>query len=261
MSLLFDRSSQQRIRHAPYHAINHMAWPAGHSMDWHQHDYAQIIHTLSGELEVDWGNGWQSVAAHHCHFLPPGQKHRLRSVRGHRQLGINFSTKKDERKMLPALLQLHKKPCIIAIANPPVSDVFHEQERIQLSALDLFIARILHKQDVQDRDAIERDAILAVIDQHLQVASDVTHWAHLLQWSRATAQRRCKQLFQCGLAQLHEDRRMHACARDLIGSIKSIEELATDWGFADSTSFGRAFKRFFQKSPRQWREHARQHGA
>ena len=261
MSLLFDKSSQQRISFAPYQAINHLAWPAGHSMDWHQHDYVQIIHVLSGALEVDWGHGWQSVPAHHCHLLPVGQQHRLRSVHGHRQFGINFLAQHDERGLITDLQTQFKDPNIIAIASPPLSDIFHEQARLQLSALDHYCARIIHQNMALDSEQMERDAILEIIDQHLQQPSDVESWSQLLQWSRATAQRRCKQLFQCGLAQLHEQRRMHACAQDLIGSIKSIEELATDWGFADSTSFGRAFKRFFHKSPRQWRQIARQQGA
>ena len=260
MAPVFDQSSQQRIDHVPYHAINHLAWPAGHSMDWHQHNYFQIIHVLSGELEVDWGNGWTVVKANHCHILPPGHEHRLRSIKGHRQFGVNFTNTNDERGLNNALIEQFSEPCIVANPNPPLNDVFHEHARVQLAALDLYHARLLQQHQTTDPEAAERQRILEIIDAHLQTASDVHAWSEQLHCSRATAQRRCKELFNCGLAQLHEKRRLHACAHDLISSTKSIEQIAYHWGFADSTSFGRAFKRVFQESPRNWRNHARQQG-
>ncbi len=261
MSQYIDFLSHSSIDSLPYHQINHLAWSAGHSMDWHQHPYLQSIHVLSGCLEVDWGHGWHSLEAHHCHILAPGIKHRLRSSSGQQQFGINFSIQHDERGLLSALHDQFSDACIVQMPNPPLDDLFSPHKWLQLSAVDKYCSQLLQVRQNHNSYNSEQDAMLRIIDQHLHHSSDVTAWAAQMGFSRATAQRRAQRYFNCGLAQIHEKRRMHQCAQTLVTSTASIEQIAHDWGFADATTFGRAFRRYYKKSPQQWRKQMRLQGA
>jgi AraC-like DNA-binding protein len=53
---------------------------------------------------------------------------------------------------------------------------------------------------------------------------------------------------------------MQKSADHLLTTTDSITATAAYFGFADATSFGRAFKRHFMMSPGQWRDAARQRG-
>ncbi len=201
MPLFIDQSSQH-LRLPPYDTINVLAWPRGHSMDWHQHDYLQFIHVLDGSLDVDWGDGWHSIHAHHVHILPPGQQHRLRSPSGHRQFGINFSRHPDERGLLSKLLTVHSQACVRSCASPSIDAVLHQDQHMQLAAIDTYCAHLLHSSSRQEDN--RRQALLDIIDAHVHEGSDVEAWAGELRMSRASAQRHAHALFGRGLASLQE---------------------------------------------------------
>ncbi len=258
MSPIFDYSSQYDLNQSPYQSVNNIAWPAGHSMDWHSHPYLQFIQVMEGKLEVDWGQGWQSVKSDQLHILPPGYQHRLRSSTGHKQFGINFHSKHDERGLLKRLLEQFTEPCIIDNSNPPLDRIYHIDKLVQLAAIDLYCSLIASS---KEHEPNQRDMFLAVVRRHLKEPSDVELWASELAMSRASAQRHCHRIFNCGLAELHFEQRMRHCADYLLANTDSIESVADEYGFADSTCLGRSFKRLFKMTPTQWRKRARQRSA
>lgn len=258
MTAIIDKSSHN-IQSAPYQDFNLLAWPAGHSMDWHQHQFLQFIHVLDGRLELDWGDGWQRMERHQVHVLPPGHRHRLRSPGGHQQFGINFMAQEDERGLLQRLHELHSAPGIFNSGAPDMEWLQDRERSTQLAALDCYCAALI-RQHHSDGEQI-RQQLLNLLQRHLHDSSDVSAWAAELHMSRASIQRHAHDCFGCGLASVHEELRMQHSAGRLLSSTDSVAAIADQYGFADATSFGRAFKRHFQMTPGQWRKQGRHRGA
>ena len=99
------------------------------------------------------------------------------------------------------------------------------------------------------------DSLRRIIAPHLDKPElGLDFVAHLSGVSRQTLQRRLKAngtTFSEEIATLRMDRARQA----LVGSSRPIWEIAQSVGFADPTSFTRAFKARIGQSPREYRKH------
>jgi len=245
----------------PYADHNLHIWPPGKAMDWHRHAFFQIIQVLDGLLEVDWGEGWQPVTPGRAHILPPGHRHRLRSLRGHRQFGLNCTERRDERGMITALGAAFSAPNVVTVptAAVPVLRItaVHDEAgplatlRWQ-SMLDGYVLAVLsaaagHGQGSPARRLL--DHLLLHVDRPIMVEAV----GRAIGLGRAATQRLCQQAFGGGVAHVHERLRLDRAARRLMEEDLSITAAATASGYDDIFQFSRAFRRVQGLSPLAWK--------
>ncbi len=246
--------SSQSIRLAgcpPWTEINFHTWGAGRTLDRHAHPYLQLILVLRGQLDVDWGEGWQAVRAGEVHVLPPDRPHRLRSPQGHGQFGINCRTQGDERGLLTALLvgarpAVRSWPAGVAAAHAVrggLTDRLAIAQALDRAALDLL--------DGGDRPI---DRLIPWLTARTGQPIDVARTARDLGTSRSRLQAECRVRHGCGVAHLHERLRLEAAAALLLGEpAASLETIAARCGYLDNPGFSRAFRRHFGLPPGRWR--------
>lgn len=255
-----DSSQIEPVPAAPWSDLNFNAWAPGRAMGWHAHAYLQVIHVLEGLLEVDIGTGWKPVRAGHAHVLPPGRSHRLRTIGGQRQFGLNFSATRDERGLLDALLAAFPTPAILAL---PFAAGWREAMAPGAAHGPLAQLRRCHALEAYGLALLERAAprpgddgarrLRDWLHDHADRPLRVTLAARALGMSRTGAQRLCRQRFGCGIAHLHERLRLERAARLLASGDEPIASVAEDCGYADVYGFSRAFRRVHGRPPGAYR--------
>lgn len=237
-------------------------------MDWHSHRYLQVIHVLSGETRIDWGEGWRSLGPHDVHVLPPSFSHRLHTPHRHTQFGLNFTVEDDQRGVARALKDRFAGPTVTTVV---FRDAWVSGLREGGAAGAREALRLLHLLEEYSLALLEsvgrrpsEDAahrLLAVVTAHATGPLLVDDVAGELHMSRAAVQRLCQRQFGGGVAHLHERVRLERAARGLLTTGISITECAADAGYEDLASFSRAFKRRYGLSPRSWRAENRRRQA
>lgn len=250
---------------APYADWNAHRWPPGRIMAHHSHDFPQLIHILSGHLEVDFGRGWVDLHPGDCHLLPAGRSHALRTTVGHRQFGLNLRPGDDTRGVAAALAAHYPDPCVIHAPIPrglqaelvaPYVGLGEERLRRGM-ILDRYVA-LLVEAGTETGDGSLEQRLLDHLHRHRDRQLAVEGAALALGTSRTSLQRLCKQRFGCGFGQLHERVRMSYAADLVVTGDDPIGVLAERLGYGDLPRFSRAFRRFHGRSPSAYRErHAR----
>jgi len=245
----------------PYADHNLYIWAAGRSMDWHRHAFFQIIQVLDGMLEVDWGEGWQPLVPGRAHVLPPGHRHRLRSVRGHRQFGLNCTERRDERGMIAALCSAFRAPTVVALPSEAVPVLYVTGVQSEpgplatlrwQTAIDGYVLAVLTAAPEHSTGSVARrllDHLLQQVDRPIMVESV----GRAIGLGRAATQRMCQEAYGCGVAHLHERLRLDRAARRLAQENMSITAVAEASGYDDIFQFSRAFRRVKGHSPSVWR--------
>ena len=245
---------------APYADWNLHRWPAGRSMARHGHDYLQLIHVISGHLEVDAGRGWVDLHSGDCHLLPPGHDHALRTAHGHRQFGLNFRPGDDTRGVVSALLARYPQPTVFHAALPRglLRDLqapylgLDEQRLRRGMVLDRYVSLLMDADEADTPRPLEQ-RLIDHLHRHPDRPLAVVGAARALDTSRSTLQRLCRQRFGCGFGRLHERVRMTHAADLVVTGDESIGTIAERCGYGDLARFSRAFRRFHGRSPSDYR--------
>ncbi|MDD5482920.1 MAG: helix-turn-helix domain-containing protein [Kiritimatiellae bacterium] len=245
----------------PWNNYNLIVWAAGQKYDFHSHPHFQAIQVLDGRLEVDYGEGWKAIAPGYVHILPPGRSHRLKTSAGHRQFGLNFTTKPDKMGLVDAMRTAFPVPAIHSMG-------FHVSwlESLKADAVILGnVARLrmlntlmdwtvgLIGSKLESKSDPEAMRLARILETWNRRSINVTDAAKQINCSRPKAQRICNRRFGCGIMKLHEKMRMEEASRLLLNSGLSIGKVADACGFEDIYSFSRAFTRVVGLSPSAFR--------
>jgi AraC-like DNA-binding protein len=231
-------------------------------MDWHRHDFLQLIHVLKGCLEADWGEGWQPLNAGDVHVLPPGVPHRLRAPAGHQQFGMNCTPQRDERGVLDALLRAFPLPTVLHVpfgqawSATLCAPTWTPTGRIRvLSVLDDYALALLACRSAAHPSP---KPLVELLKENLDKPLSVEDIAARLNTSRATLQRLAVKHFGCGVAHLHERLRLDRAAHQLLATDLRVGECAAACGYRDVYHFSRVFKRVIGQAPTVYRTARRQ---
>lgn len=267
-TIFVDSSKEYQVGSCPpFGGVNFHAWQPGRSLDWHAHGFLQLILVLSGSLEVDWGAGWRAIATGQAHVLPPGARHRLRSLSGHRQWGLNFASgSADPRGLAAALTAAVPRPAVLSWPEGPalvaqVQAVLASatpRDRIDLALrLDRCCLSLLDRLS-EGGDPAPADQLLGYLAERRHRAVSVVEAATALGVARSTLQGLCRVRHGCGVARLHERLRLERAAGLLAADpATGVAAVAEACGYPDVFAFSRAFRRVLGRPPAAWRrEHA-----
>ena len=251
----------------PWGSYNLIRWVPGRTKDWHSHEYYQIIHVLDGVHDVDFGDGWISMASSFLHILPPGYKHRLRTPRGHQQFGLNFTEAHDSRGILKLIANNFLSPMVMKMPlnefvrselsgyNPLLHDPLRDL-RIMHCLDEYALNLVACNRGENETSSIEMlEFLKGKLNQFLSVDMVASHF-HV---SRPTLQRRVKKLFGCGVLHLQHKLKLEDAAKRLVESDVSASECAELYGYRDVFHFNKSFKRIFQQPPIRYRDNKIRH--
>lgn len=248
----------------PWGAYYFMSWAADYKYDIHNHPYFQAIQVLEGQLKVDYGKGWKMVEHNSVHILPPGHMHKLRTVAGHRQFVIEFTSKDDELGLLNAMRRAFPLPTVCPMyfhafweENLKKGFPLGDSARLRtLNALMDWTISLIESMDDGKND-LEAMRLVELLKTWSHRSVSITDVAGKLSWSERKSQRICKRRFGCGIAQLHKKLRIEEAERMLLNSDLNVGEVAGECGFDDIYGFSRAFTKTAGVSPSAFRRKIR----
>lgn len=257
------------------------------SVSPHCHDYYEFYFPASGSIDMEISGIKTPLSEHDAVLVPPGTVHRAVNESGgqsysryvfwisagyYRQLeksvpGISYAVEQAEKKMRYihhfseseyALIQSR----ILRLIEEENSSRFAREDCISLCISDLLLtlSRLVHEHDHPRRNETSYDsvqALMAYITGHLdeeltldalaeQFFISKYHLAHLFQ--KRTGMTVHRYILK---------KRLERCA-DEIRAGRSVTKVYRDYGFKDYSSFFRAFRKEFMRSPREYQNMNRQ---
>ncbi|GHU68860.1 transcriptional regulator [Spirochaetia bacterium] len=251
---------------APYGELNFINRPTNWSMAQHRHPYFQFLLVLSGELSVFAGDNEDDPAPLSrgmVSIVPPGVPHRLQSIKGYKQFGINLTADAPDDNLIKILSVNITTPAEINI--PALLDIVPEIEdcsrlrtlvavqkiRNHMEYMLLACVDMLKKQDGSQafkeklmcflNDKILENLTLEGISRHLSLSP--TH-----------VERQAYLEFGCGAISLFHHLKIDR-ARILLNTTDlAISEIADHLGYKDQSYFSRLFKKYTKVSPLSYKK-------
>ncbi|PCJ56554.1 MAG: hypothetical protein COA79_18520 [Planctomycetota bacterium] len=260
--LFVELSHNLNERQASFSSYNFLNWEKGQQMPMHQHDHLQLIHVLEGELEIDYGFGWQVLQKNQVHVLPPSFDHQIKTRIGHRQFGINFSKVASATGLLKELLQLFEKPGVYPfVFQSRWKKVLKSKAYSSVVMSELKAVRCIEDYCFALLDSILKDnfdpiyqKIESYLEEHLLDHTPVDTIAEALNMSRSTLQRYAKKFYGYGIAHVHEGLRMKKASDYLLATNRRVSDIAELLAYDDIYQFSHSFKRHMGLSPLAYRK-------
>lgn len=229
-----------------------VSYPDGLVIDWHRHDFHQLVYACSGVMTVETADNLWVIPPQRAVWVPAGVLHKV-SMHGNADMR-NLYVNTGIRHELPAnscvftvspLLReliLH----LSSITDADYSD--HETRRLTLVTLD----QLKQAREVSFHLPVASDSRLKHICDHLQLYPEdnrtLSDWADHIN----TSSRSLSRLFRVDLGVSFVEYRQQVRlfqALKLLASGASVSRVALDVGFSSLSAFNRLFKRYFGISP------------
>ena len=229
----------------------------------HQHDFHQLILPRRGRLELQCGDHGGEAIAEQGALIPAGEAHAFSSagdnafwvidvVPTEQNQALFDLTKRSPFFRLTSSIQTqldfadHRGPLI---AHPDLQHLWS-------SALVLSLQTQSHMQDGTQHVRLRQ--ALTLMQARVQHFFDVHELAADLHMSATQLHRLFQQHLQTTPQRWMNTLRMQL-APQLLSIGLELSQVALQCGFADQSSFGKAFKRFYGLSPAQWLKEKTQH--
>ncbi|GHU31458.1 hypothetical protein FACS1894172_06390 [Spirochaetia bacterium] len=249
----------------PYGELNFINRPTNWNMPLHKHPYFQFLLVLSGELSISAGDSGKpaSLSRGMASLIPPGFPHRLQSITGYRQFGINLTANTPDDNLIKILSANVTSPVEIDI--PALLDIVPEIEdysrlqtmvsiqkiRNRMEYMLLTCVDMLKKQD--GRQAFKEKLMVYLTDKISEnlTLEDISRYLSL---SQTHVERQAYLEFGCGAINLFHRLKIDR-ARILLNTTDlAISEIADHLGYNDQSYFSRFFKKYTKVSPLEYKK-------
>ena len=251
------------------------------SVSPHRHDYYEFYFPVSGSIEMEISGRRTPLSEHDAVLVPPGTVHRAVNESGeksysryvfwisadyYRQLsrsagGISYAVEQAEKKHR----FIHHfseneyaviRSRILRLIEEENSSRFAREDCISLCISDLLLtlSRLVYEHDHPRPEAEPFDTVQTVMD-HIVSHLDEELTLDALSEQFFISKYHLARLFQkrtgMTLPRYIQKKRLERCA-DEIRAGRSVTKVYRDYGFGDYSSFFRAFRKEFMRSPREY---------
>ncbi|MCV6588757.1 MAG: helix-turn-helix transcriptional regulator [Marinobacterium sp.] len=243
---------------------NHIA----HSQGDHRHSYGQILLGWRGQMDCELDAGGHRLQTGLALAVPGDTAHYYQGLSADCELLVLDLACQDpflqaleqscqlslqERLYQPGLLCLgSQQQALLSFAatqlqQQPTSPLIHTQ-LLSLLLTQLCLGDNPGRQ-VQPASRLDLTRLHQLIDQQRECPPDNRQLAAAMNLSESHFYYLCQQQLGMPPQRYLQQRRMHYAHQQLTGSDIPLQQLAAQLGFADSSSFNRAFRRCFQLTP------------
>jgi AraC-like DNA-binding protein len=250
---------------APYGELNFINRPANWSMSLHKHPYFQFLLVLSGELAISAGDDGEAAPLSRgmASLIPPGFPHRLQSITGYRQFGINLTADAPLDNVIKILSA--NVTCPVELDVPALLDMIPEIEdgsrlqtmvsiqkmRNRMEYMLLTCVDMLKKQD--GRQAF-KEKLMVYLSDKLSENLTLEDISRYLSMSPTHLERQAFLEFGCGAVSLFHRLKIDR-ARILLNTTDlAVSEIADHLGYKDQSYFSRFFKKYTKVSPLSYKK-------
>jgi AraC-like DNA-binding protein len=247
---------------------------------FHEHERWELFFVVSGICTVHLDDEIYRADSGSLIMIPAGSSHKVIYMSGsrHTRCLLYFDTSELDwvmEQVPEASKILHHQHFVIHVPakrmgfiqdllekityeNGGVDMLSHAFNRSYFHELILFLLRCeLYKENTIQRMDVSNRIIQQVIEYILSsYSSDITlaGTARLFHMSESSLSKKFKAFTGYRFREYLVDVRTHAAADALLNSTGSITEIAAQFGFSDSNTFGCTFKRVFGVSPSNYRK-------
>lgn len=236
------------------------AYPDGHEMPEHWHEAPQLIHAVSGVMELRCADGFWVISPQQALWMPAGVPHRLR-VRGAVALrtvyvapalcAARMPAQPRSLVVAPLLRELVLQARPVTRATPADG---REAHLMQLLLDELALAPAIPLQLAMPRDGRLQKICLGLLHDPGDERG-LEAWGRLVGASTRTLSRLFQAEFGTSFALWRQQARVFA-AMPRLREGEAVARVAADLGYGSAGAFATAFRRLTGYSPRELRRQA-----
>lgn len=242
------------------------------SFPLHLHPELELFWLQSGELCSETGTQSIPLAAGDLAFFFPNAVHGYQSAGGNGQYVMLIAVSSLLGDLLPTLTRFRPAvPVLRAAALHP--DAAYALRRlaedgsgggeVRRALLHLILARILEAAELvpigESQEGNLTTRLMEYLSLHFRQPLTLDDAAHALGASRFHLSRVFSQQLGSSFSDYLSFLRLNEAQELLLGTDRSVSEIALDCGFSSQRTFNRAFQKLFRTTPRQFRAaHRRQ---
>ncbi len=222
----------------------------------HQHDFHQVILPCKGLLELQCGPHTGEAAQHCAALVAAGETHTFSAPGENAFWVLDIQPEEQHQRLFDkalsspfvALPPHFQQQLIFAEHNSQLADnplIQHHWVQLILASIDAHHAGGANTLDKRLHQA------LRTMEQQLHRPQHVEEIAKQVHLSSSQLHRLFRQHLHCSPQRWLVERRMQRAADQLFAGY-SPAQTALQCGYADQSSFGKAFKRFYGAAPARW---------
>ena len=242
----------------------------------HCHNYGQVLIGWRGEMDCEFHNGGKRIGHGHAAVVPGDAQHLFSGLADESELlvvdvapGDPYIAALEQACNLSFNNTLFSSPDFITL-NPEVSPLLdfaasqlqnqdaRENPQLNCQLVSLFMTQFCQHYSTQQplpasNQRLDLNRLNSFIDQRLAEPPTNSELASVMHLSESHLYYLCQHGLGKTPQQYVMDRRMHRARTLLLETRQGLAVIASELGFADASSFSRAFKRYFSETPGQSR--------
>lgn len=227
-------------------------YPDGYTIDWHNHDYCQLVYACSGVMVVEAEQSLWVIPPQRAVWIPAGISHKVamhgRAEMRNVYLKRRFSTQLPNNSTVVNVSSLLGE--IIAYMATSRFALSNTGEKERLVAVLLDQLRIADQAAL--RLPLAKDKRLGVVCESIMAhpadKQSLSEWSDSLSISSRTLSRLFRQEMGMSFIEYRNQIRLFEALKRLATG-QPVTTVALDVGFVSLSAFNRLFKRHFGKTP------------
>lgn len=228
------------------------SYPDGYTIDWHSHDYSQLVYACSGVMVVATMENMWVIPPQRAVWVPAGILHKV-AMYGHAEMRNVYLQSNSDHQLLENSAVVSISPLLGEIIAYMASSRYEQSgsdEKERLVAVMLDQLRIADQ--VSLYLPLAKDRRLASVCEYLLAqpadTQSLTDWANRVNISSRTLSRLFRQEFGMSFVEYRNQVRLFEALKQLAKGAP-VTTVALDVGFISVSAFSRLFKRYFGKPP------------
>ena len=228
------------------------SYPDGYIVDWHHHDFAQLVYACSGVMTVKTPDNLWVIPPQRAVRVPLGIPHRV-SMHGRaemRSLYIQpdaFQNLPEQSCVLGISPLMRELILYFADSDLPIREN-SERERMILVTIDQLKQAPSVSLQLPEPHNERLKPICEAIQAHPENNDSLAQWAERVCVSSRTLSRRFRSELGLSFVEYRQQARLFAALKQLAKGMP-VTHVAMNTGFSSLSAFNRLFKRNFGTSP------------
>ena len=227
-------------------------------------DFYHFNFVISGEVIIKFTDEQITVNGNQLFVVPPGALHRIESVNGYKQLGIDIALCEDERGLSKLIGGTGKWP-----SKTGITGMYNDFDGIAALMRNPTIANRLELLNIAEKLILDsakstlsvggkfRTVIGEIFSRYNPFELDLKEICHLSSYSKTQLERMANKEFGCGISAYINNMRINEICRLLQYSEKTMSEIAEQTGLYDASHLNTFFKRYMGTTPGKFRRNMR----